>query len=174
MRSTSFHRNVHVQGVALFSAAVMLAIEEAAALLSEQGANPFRVRAYRQAASTLRRLQEPASSILKAEGIEGLEKLPARGPSPGSERSAYPASVTFWRIGWRAFASRRRRYLSSRPLPSFSTLIASTARRPRPAGYRRSRRGASIPSAGSGCPTCMPAEPTATMRITLCFTARTP
>jgi putative hydrolase len=56
-------------------------LEEAAALLSEQGANPFRVRAYRQAASTLRRLQEPASSILTAEGIEGLEKLPGIGES---------------------------------------------------------------------------------------------
>jgi putative hydrolase len=54
-------------------------LEEAAALLSAQGANPFRVRAYRQAASTLRRLQEPASSILTAEGIEGLEKLPGIG-----------------------------------------------------------------------------------------------
>ncbi|RPI53813.1 MAG: DNA-binding protein [Acidobacteria bacterium] len=56
-------------------------LEEAAALLSEQGANPFRVRAYRQAASTLSRLQEPVSSIITAQGVEGLEKLPGIGES---------------------------------------------------------------------------------------------
>jgi hypothetical protein len=61
--------------------AVAARLEEAAALLSEQGANPFRVRAYRQAASTLRRLQIPVSSILSAEGIEGLEALPGIGES---------------------------------------------------------------------------------------------
>jgi putative hydrolase len=61
--------------------AVAARLEEAAALLGEQGANPFRVRAYRQAASTLRRLPVPVSSILSAEGIEGLEALPGIGES---------------------------------------------------------------------------------------------
>lgn len=56
-------------------------LDDAAALLSQQGANPFRVRAYRRGASTLRRLREPVSSILAAEGIEGLEKLPGIGTS---------------------------------------------------------------------------------------------
>lgn len=56
-------------------------LDDAAALLSQQGANPFRVRAYRRGASTLRRLLEPVSSILAAEGIEGLEKLPGIGTS---------------------------------------------------------------------------------------------
>jgi putative hydrolase len=54
-------------------------LEEAAGLLSDHGANPFRVRAYRQAAQTLRRLQDPASAILAAEGVEGLERLPGIG-----------------------------------------------------------------------------------------------
>ena len=56
-------------------------LDDAAALLSAQGANPFRVRAYRRGASTLRRLREPVSSLLAAEGIEGLEKLPGIGTS---------------------------------------------------------------------------------------------
>lgn len=56
-------------------------LEEVAALLSDQGANPFRVRAYRGAARTLRQLREPVSSILAAEGVEGLERLPGIGES---------------------------------------------------------------------------------------------
>lgn len=54
-------------------------LDEAAALLANQGANPFRVRAYHRAAETLRRLREPVSAILAAEGLEGLERLPGIG-----------------------------------------------------------------------------------------------
>jgi len=53
--------------------------EELAQLLEEQGANPFRIGAYRRAADTLRRLSRPANEILEAEGIEGLEALPTIG-----------------------------------------------------------------------------------------------
>ena len=56
-------------------------LEEVADLLEEQGANPFRVRAYRGAAQTLRHLTEPAHHILKAEGVAGLIKLPSIGRS---------------------------------------------------------------------------------------------
>jgi DNA polymerase (family 10) len=55
--------------------------DEVAALLEEQGANPFRVRAYRRAAEVLRRLDRPADEILAREGIEGLDALPGIGPS---------------------------------------------------------------------------------------------
>ena len=54
-------------------------LDEAAALLHEQGANPFRVRAYRRAAETVRRLDLPVTAILEQEGLEGLERLPAVG-----------------------------------------------------------------------------------------------
>jgi DNA polymerase (family 10) len=54
-------------------------LEEAAALLDQQGANPFRVRAYHRAAETLRRLKEPVTAILAVEGVDGLERLPAIG-----------------------------------------------------------------------------------------------
>jgi DNA polymerase (family X) len=52
---------------------------ETGRVLDDQGANPFRARAYRQAAETLRRLDRPVEEILKEEGTEGLERLPAIG-----------------------------------------------------------------------------------------------
>lgn len=47
-----------------------------AQILDEQGANVFRVGAYRRAAAMLRGLPEPIDQIVKSEGLEGLEKLP--------------------------------------------------------------------------------------------------
>ena len=51
-------------------------LDEVAALLDAQGANPFRVRAYRRAADTLRRLPRPVSEIFDEQGLAGLEALP--------------------------------------------------------------------------------------------------
>lgn len=56
-------------------------LEEIARLLAAQGANPFRVRAYRRAAETARRLPEPVSQILGQQGLEGLQSLPGVGES---------------------------------------------------------------------------------------------
>jgi hypothetical protein len=53
--------------------------EEIARLLEEQGANPFRIGAYRRAAETLRHLDRSVGEILKSEGVEGLEALPTIG-----------------------------------------------------------------------------------------------
>lgn len=55
--------------------------EKIAELLEAQEANPYRVRAYRMAATTLRDLPRPASAILAEEGIEGLRQLPTIGVS---------------------------------------------------------------------------------------------
>jgi DNA polymerase (family X) len=52
---------------------------ETARLLDDQGANPFRARAYRLGAETLRRMRRPVEEILRAEGTQGLERLPAIG-----------------------------------------------------------------------------------------------
>jgi len=52
---------------------------ETARVLDDQGANPFRARAYRQASETLRGLDRPVEEILRDEGTEGLERLPAIG-----------------------------------------------------------------------------------------------
>jgi putative hydrolase len=60
----------------LLNDAVAVKLDEVAALLQEQGANPFRVRAYRRGAEAVRGLPRPVSEILDAEGLDGLERLP--------------------------------------------------------------------------------------------------
>jgi hypothetical protein len=52
-----------------------------AQVLEEHGANPYRVLAYRRAASLLRGLPRAVSDIVSAEGLEGLERLPGIGTS---------------------------------------------------------------------------------------------
>jgi DNA polymerase (family 10) len=56
-------------------------LEEVARLLQQQGANAFRVEAYRRGADAVRRLRRPVSVVLRDEGPEGLERLPHIGPS---------------------------------------------------------------------------------------------
>jgi predicted flap endonuclease-1-like 5' DNA nuclease len=56
-------------------------LDEVAELLESQNANPFRVRAYRSAAETVRGLPRPAHEILDAEGTEGLQRLEGIGAS---------------------------------------------------------------------------------------------
>lgn len=51
-------------------------LREAADLLEAQGANPFRVSAYRKAADTVRDLDEDVATIVERDGATGLEKLP--------------------------------------------------------------------------------------------------
>jgi len=56
-------------------------LEQVAELLSVQHANPFRVRAYRGAARTVRNLDRPVRVLLDDEGLEGLRGLPGIGES---------------------------------------------------------------------------------------------
>jgi hypothetical protein len=56
-------------------------LEEAADLLEHQHANPFRVQAYRNAATTVRNLPRGVLQVLHEEGLEGLDRLPAIGPA---------------------------------------------------------------------------------------------
>jgi DNA polymerase (family X) len=56
-------------------------LEEVADLLEAQGANRYRVRAYRSAAQTLRDLGREAHAILGEEGVDGLTRLPGIGES---------------------------------------------------------------------------------------------
>lgn len=58
-------------------------LDEVAQILSEQGGNPYRVQAYRNAATNLRRLARPVDAILKEAGEPGLRKIPGIGPSLG-------------------------------------------------------------------------------------------
>ncbi|MEW5916365.1 MAG: helix-hairpin-helix domain-containing protein [Gemmatimonadota bacterium] len=56
-------------------------LDEVARLLEEQGANDFRVRAYRNAAATIRNLTRPVMEIIVQEGLEGLDRLFGIGPN---------------------------------------------------------------------------------------------
>lgn len=60
---------------------------EIAALLEEQGANPFRVNAYRNAANVVTRLPQPVSEIVARKNLHGLVELPGIGE--GIARSIY-------------------------------------------------------------------------------------
>lgn len=54
-------------------------LEEVARMLEEQGANSFKVAAYRRAAATLRELDQPVTEIVRKEGLAGLQCLPGIG-----------------------------------------------------------------------------------------------
>jgi hypothetical protein len=54
-------------------------LREAADLLEAQGANPFRVSAYRRAAETVRDLPEELTTLIDRDGIAGLDALPGIG-----------------------------------------------------------------------------------------------
>jgi DNA polymerase (family X) len=56
-------------------------LREVATLLEEQGANRFRVRAYRTAADRLERLDTPVSQVVQQQGTDGLQALPGIGVS---------------------------------------------------------------------------------------------
>jgi len=56
-------------------------LQETASILEDQGANPYRAQAYRNAAQTLLKLEQPVSEILERLGVEGLKDLPAVGES---------------------------------------------------------------------------------------------
>jgi len=56
-------------------------LREAAALLEQQQANPFRVRAYRNAAQAIVERDESLNDLLARAGPAGLEGLPGIGPS---------------------------------------------------------------------------------------------
>ncbi|HEX3034263.1 MAG TPA: helix-hairpin-helix domain-containing protein [Thermodesulfobacteriota bacterium] len=60
------------------------ALDRIAELLEIQDGSPFRVRAYRVAAQTVRESGRPLTDILESEGIEGLDRLPGIGKSIAS------------------------------------------------------------------------------------------
>ena len=63
----------------LDNAAVAQRLETIAAMLDTPGGNPHRVRAYRGAAQTVRRLPRPVAELLAEGGRAGLEELPGVG-----------------------------------------------------------------------------------------------
>ncbi len=69
------------RGPAAGNADVASRLDEIALLLEQQGANAFRVRAYRRAAGSVRALARPVAGLLAAEGLAGLDALPGVGPA---------------------------------------------------------------------------------------------
>jgi hypothetical protein len=63
---------------------IAAALDRLADLLEVQHANGFRVRAYRNAATSARTLGQPLADLVAAEGLEGLERLPSIGKSIAS------------------------------------------------------------------------------------------
>lgn len=63
------------------NAEIAARLDEIASLLEQQGSNPFRARAYRRAAETVRSLDRPVVEIAKEDGLEGLDALANVGPS---------------------------------------------------------------------------------------------
>ena len=56
-------------------------LDEVAEILEAQGANPYRVRAYRRAAETLRHLHGSVAQVLRKQGEPGLRQFPGVGES---------------------------------------------------------------------------------------------
>lgn len=56
-------------------------LDEVANLLAEQRANQYRVQAWRAGADAVRRLGSPVADVIRAEGLEGLDRLPSIGPA---------------------------------------------------------------------------------------------
>lgn len=56
-------------------------LDEIAAILEAQRANPYRVQAYRRAAQTVRELPRALTGIVSESGMEGLDALPGIGAS---------------------------------------------------------------------------------------------
>lgn len=77
-------------------------LREAATLLEAQGANAFRVAAYRRAADTLSHLPEPVGAIIDREGGAGLEAL------PGIGHGISASIIEMWRTGRWAQLERLR------------------------------------------------------------------
>lgn len=61
------------------NARIAALLREAAELLRAQGANPFRVNAYRKAADTVAGLEHPVREVFEEGGRAGLEALPGIG-----------------------------------------------------------------------------------------------
>jgi hypothetical protein len=67
-------------------------LDEVAALLETQAANPYRVEAYRRAAAMLRALPRSVADIAARQGLAGLETLPGVGASLA--RTIYQLATT--------------------------------------------------------------------------------
>jgi Holliday junction resolvasome RuvABC DNA-binding subunit len=69
------------KGIAFSNEEIADSLDRISSLLEVQGAGTYRVRAYMNAARTLRECGEPVAQILERDGAKGLESLPGVGKS---------------------------------------------------------------------------------------------
>jgi putative hydrolase len=81
LRSLEEVRRGEGRSLPLSNSKVADRLEEIAYLLEEQNADPFRVKAYRNTAGTLRNLDQRVCSLLSSDGLAGLKQLPGIGES---------------------------------------------------------------------------------------------
>jgi hypothetical protein len=74
------------------NAEIARCLEQVARLLTEQGANIYRIQAYRRAAQMLRTLDQPIAELFQQQGEAGLRQLPGIGE--GLARSIHTLLVT--------------------------------------------------------------------------------
>jgi putative hydrolase len=67
-------------------------LRQAADLLEQQGANPFRIQAYRRAADTVAQLPEDVRVLVERQGMDGLLGLPGIGQ--GMAKAVYEMVTT--------------------------------------------------------------------------------
>ena len=67
-------------------------LRQAADLLEQQGANPFRINAYRRAADTVAHLKEDVRELVERQGMDGLLDLPGIGQ--GIAKAVYEIVAT--------------------------------------------------------------------------------
>lgn len=79
MNSLTKVSKTEVTGPPRINVSVAGRLDEVAQLLEDQGANIFRIGAYRRAAAMLRGLDRPIDELVKREGVESLQKLPGVG-----------------------------------------------------------------------------------------------
>ncbi|MGD8977409.1 MAG: helix-hairpin-helix domain-containing protein, partial [Gammaproteobacteria bacterium] len=77
MLGLSVNKAMHMD--AIVNRQVARKLDEAAELLARQGANPFRISAYRKAADTIERLDQDVRDIFEQGGLEALIELPTVG-----------------------------------------------------------------------------------------------
>ncbi len=58
---------------------IAVRLDDVAKLLEEQGANHYRVQAWRGGATIVRDLARPVRDVIREEGLEGLDRLPGIG-----------------------------------------------------------------------------------------------
>ncbi len=79
-------------GQAPSNAQIADVLERIADLLEAQEANPFRVRAYREAAQTIRNIEQPVSRLVNGDQLEDLRALPHIGEGIAAVIDEYVSS----------------------------------------------------------------------------------